>query len=105
SLQLFGPPKKPMPEKLPPPRKRIVILGGGFAGAYTALELEARLFDRTDVELVLVSKENYFVFQPMLPEVISGTINVVDVVTPLRRLLERTQLHFREVESSDLEAR
>src|SRR5581483_9802765 len=61
--------------------------------------------DRSDVELVLVSKENYFVFQPMLPEVISGTINVVDVVTPLRRMLKRTHLHIRDVESIDLDAR
>src|SRR5262249_10204024 len=51
-------------------RKRIVILGGGFAGLYTAIHLEQLLRGRQDVEVVLVNKENYFVFQPMLPEVI-----------------------------------
>lgn len=85
--------------------KRIVILGGGFGGVYAALELEKRLKGRTDVELVLVSRENYFVFQPMLPEVISGTINLFDVVTPLRGLLKRTQLHVREVQQIDTVAR
>ena len=47
-------------------RQRIVILGGGFAGVYTALSLEKALGRREDFEIVLINKENYFVFQPML---------------------------------------
>jgi NADH:ubiquinone reductase (H+-translocating) len=86
------------------PRARVVILGGGFAGVYVARHLEA-LRKKDEVEIVLVSKENHFVFQPMLPEVISGTIGVLDVVSPLRRLLPETDLHVREVESIDLAAR
>src|SRR6266536_815124 len=82
---------------------RIVILGGGFAGVYTAMELEKAMDARKDFEVVLINKENYFVFQPMLPEVISGTIGILDVVSPIRRLLPRTDLHVREVESIDLE--
>ncbi len=84
-------------------RARIVILGGGFAGIYTAMELEKLMDRRDDFEVVLVNKENYFVFQPMLPEVISGTIGMLDVVSPIRRLLPRTDLRVREVESVDLE--
>ena len=84
-------------------RARIVILGGGFAGIYTAMELEKLMDGRDDFEVVLVNKENYFVFQPMLPEVISGTIGMLDVVSPIRRLLPRTDLRVREVESVDLE--
>src|SRR5689334_25253859 len=84
-------------------RKRIVILGGGFAGVYTAKYLEKALGRRDDFEIVLVNKENYFVFQPMLPEVISGSIGLTDVVSPIRRLLPRTQLHVRQIESVDLE--
>src|SRR5256885_4876293 len=83
-------------------RKRIVILGGGFAGVYTATYLEKALGRRDDYEVVLINKENYFVFQPMLPEVISGTIGILDVVSPIRRLLPRTDLHVREVESVDV---
>ena len=78
-------------------RPRIVILGGGFAGVYTALALEKALGSRDDFEIVLVNKENYFVFQPMLPEVISGTIGLTDVVSPLRRLLRKTDIHIREI--------
>jgi NADH dehydrogenase len=86
-------------------KPRIVILGGGFAGVYTALALEKALAGRDDFDVVLVNKENYFVFQPMLPEVISGTIGLTDVVSPLRRLLKRTDIHIREVESVDLDKR
>ena len=84
-------------------KPQIVILGGGFGGVYTALALEKALGSRNDYDLVLVNKENYFVFQPMLPEVISGTIGLTDVVSPLRRLLPRTDIHVRDVESVDLE--
>jgi len=86
-------------------KARIVILGGGFGGVYTALALEHALGARDDFEIVLVNNENYFVFQPMLPEVISGTIGLTDVVSPLRRLLPRTDVHVRDVESVDLEKR
>jgi NADH dehydrogenase len=89
----------------PKRKKRIVILGGGFAGVYTARELERRLGNRDDYEIALVNAENYFVFQPMLPEVISSAIGILDVVSPLRRLLKRTTLYVREIEAIDLEAK
>ena len=53
-----------------PKKKRIVVLGGGFAGIYTCAALEK--LQRDDYQIVLVNKENHFVFQPLLPEVISG---------------------------------
>ena len=83
-------------------RPRVVIVGGGFGGVYVARHLE-RLRARDEFEILLVNKENHFVFQPMLPEVISGTIGLVDVVSPLRRLLPQTNLHVREVEAIDLQ--
>jgi NADH dehydrogenase len=86
-------------------RKRVVILGGGFGGVYTAKYLEKELGRRDDFEITLVNKENYFVFQPMLPEVISGSIGLLDTVSPIRRLLPKTSLHVRELESVDLESR
>src|SRR5439155_1753592 len=87
---------------------RILILGGGFGGVYTALTLEKLLkaeIRRGDVELGLVSRENYIVFQPMLPEVISGSIGLLDTITPIRRLCPNTNLYTRTVESIDLEHR
>ncbi len=53
---------------------RILILGGGFGGVYTAMTLEKRFRGDASVDMALVSKENYLVFQPMLPEVISGVV-------------------------------
>src|SRR5262245_47806185 len=86
-------------------RKRVVILGGGFGGVYTAKYLEKSLGKDPDFEIILVNKENYFVFQPMLAEVISGCIGMLDTVSPIRRLLPGTQLHVREIESVDLQNR
>jgi NADH dehydrogenase len=83
-------------------RQRILILGGGFGGVYTAMYLEKRLKRRPDVEVVLVNKENYFVFQPMLAEVVSGNIGMLDTVSPLRRLLHHTTLYIRDVEAIHL---
>ena len=87
---------------------RILILGGGFGGVYTALTLEQLLkreIRRGEVELGLVSRENYMVFQPMLPEVISGSIGILDTITPIRRLCPNTNLYTRTVESIDLHHR
>jgi len=87
---------------------RILILGGGFGGVYTALTLEKLLkaeIRRGEVELGLVSRENYIVFQPMLPEVISGSIGLLDTITPIRRLCPHTNLYTRTIESIDLDHR
>src|SRR5882724_7059989 len=83
-------------------RKRVVILGGGFGGIYTALHLEKALKRLNDFEILLINKENYFVFQPMLAEVVSGSIGILDTVSPIRRMLPRTDLHVREIESIDI---
>ena len=83
-------------------RKRILILGGGFAGVYTAMYLDKLLGADPDVEIALVSRENYFVFQPMLAEVISGNISILDTVSPIHRLVPRCRLYIREIESIDL---
>jgi len=87
---------------------RILILGGGFGGVHTALTLEkllARELRAGTVELGLVSRENYMVFQPMLPEVISGSIGILDTITPIRRLCPATNLYTRTIEKIDLERR
>ena len=87
-----------------PGKHRIVILGGGFAGVHTAIELERSMSqaERGQVEVILVSDENYMVFQPLLAEVIGGTIKVQHGVTPIRRLLRTTRVYIREIQFIDL---
>src|SRR2546429_3362974 len=86
--------------------RSILILGGGFGGVYTALTLEKvlkrEIRDRR-VELGLISRDNYIVFQPMLPEVISGSIGILDTITPIRRLCPSTNLYTRTVDKIDLD--
>jgi NADH dehydrogenase len=83
---------------------RIVILGGGFAGVYAAKYLSRYLAkaDRARVQIALVSPENYLVFQPMLPEVISGTLEILHVISPIRRIVPKATLYVRAVESIDI---
>ncbi len=84
---------------------RVLIIGGGFGGVYTAITLEKLLTAESGVEVGLICRENYLVFQPMLPEVISGSIGILDTIAPIRRLCPRTNLYTREVESIDLKNR
>ena len=73
----------------PPWPHRVLILGGGFAGVMTAQALERRLGRRTDVEIWLVSRDNFMLFTPLLPEVCSGALEPRHVVVPLRGMLRR----------------
>jgi NADH:quinone reductase (non-electrogenic) len=66
---------------------RVVILGGGFAGVSTARYLTRMSRRRPDVQVQLLSEENYFVFQPLLPEVAAGSINPNHVVNPIREIV------------------
>lgn len=88
-----------------PPRVQVVILGGGFAGIGAALEFGRRLRRESDVDVHLVSEENYCVFQPMLPEVVAGGIEPTHIVNPVRQLCAGLQFHCARVEAIDAGAR
>src|ERR1043166_9321205 len=72
SPRAIEPPKNHMESSAA--KKRILILGGGFAGAYTALHLEKQLASTPDVEIMLVSRENFVLFTPMLHEVAGADV-------------------------------
>lgn len=86
-------------------KKRILILGGGFGGVYTAVFLGKYMTaeERENIEVTIVSNENYIVFQPFLPEVISGTIETLHCITPIRRMAKHAQLYTRLIEEIDIE--
>ena len=80
--------------------KKILILGGGFGGVYCAKSLQKMRLNSFDIELI--SDNNYFVFQPLLPEVASGTISASDAVTPIRQMLNDIKFRNAEVNLIDI---
>src|SRR5262249_42495630 len=84
---------------------RIVILGGGFAGVATAKELQRLTKGDESIVVHLVNDENYFVFQPLLAEVVSCSIEPVHILNPIRQLCPRVQFHCGIVAHLDPDAR
>ncbi len=88
-----------MPEKT---SKRVLILGGGFAGLEAVETLEKIFSENDEVEITLVSKDNYLVFTSMLAEVVSSSIEAKHVVIPLRECLKKATFKELEVQNIDL---
>lgn len=82
----------------------VLVVGGGFGGAFAARELEA-LLRRRPARVLLVAPENFLLFSPILPEAASGTIEPRHSVIPLRELLHDTDLLVGMVTQLDAEAR
>ena len=85
-----------------PRKKRIVILGGGFGGVYAAMHLEKLLTRRHSVEIRLVSRDNFFLFTPMLHEIAASDLEITNIVNPLRKLLRRSEVILGDVDEIDL---
>lgn len=81
---------------------RVVIVGGGFAGTALARHL-LRAPDK--VRVMLVSRDNYFVFQPLLPDVVGGAVHALDTVAPLRMMLPGAELRAATVRAVDFDRR
>ena len=84
---------------------KIVIAGGGFAGVYAAMYFDKTLARRGEADVVLISRENYILFTPMLHEVAAGDLYPGDIVNPLRRILRHVKVVEAEVDVIDLRAR
>ncbi len=82
----------------------IVILGAGFAGIATARVLE-RMFRPDEAKITLISRENYSLFTPMLPEVSSSGLEARHIVTPVRVQLRHTEFVLAKVTAVDLDRR
>jgi NADH dehydrogenase len=88
-----------------PPKTRIVVVGGGFGGIATARHLEQRCKGRPDVEIILVSRDNFILMTPLLFEVCSGTLDPGHCSVPIRAFLRRTRFVEAAVRGIDLERR
>jgi len=87
--------------------RRVLILGGGFGGIYAALELEKVLARHGNgtLDVTLVTRDNFFLFTPMLHEVAASDLELNTIVNPLRKLLRRVNTFVGGIEAIDLEAR
>ena len=83
-------------------KTRIVIAGGGFAGLYATKYLDKRLARRPDIEVTLISRENFILFTPMLHEVAAGDLSPSDIVNPLRRILRHVNVVQADIQAIDL---
>ncbi|MBJ3812568.1 NAD(P)/FAD-dependent oxidoreductase [Streptomyces flavofungini] len=83
---------------------RILVVGGGYVGMYTALHLQRKLkpeLKQGAVEIVVISPDPYMTYQPFLPEAAAGSISPRHVVVPLRRVLDKCRVIVGEVRSVD----
>lgn len=81
--------------------KRIIIIGGGFAGVSCARKLAKTLSDQ-EYEIVLFNSENYMVFQPLLAEVVGASINADSVAVPLRQMLPGVLCRTEDIKNINL---
>ncbi|WP_345021069.1 NAD(P)/FAD-dependent oxidoreductase [Streptomyces shaanxiensis] len=85
-------------------RARILVVGGGYVGMYTALRLQRRLkqeLGRGEAEITVVTPDPYMTYQPFLPEAAAGSISPRHVVVPLRRVLPQCRVIIGEATAID----
>ena len=84
-------------------RKNILILGGGFAGTTLLRKIQDIYQNVAQIQISLVSDDNFFLFTPMLPEVASGLLHASDVSTPIRTFCKHAQFYHAKVTSVDFD--
>lgn len=84
-------------------KKRIIIIGAGFGGVYTARKL-AKKIKQAEVEIILIGRVNYFLFTPLLAEVATGSLSPLSVAEPIREIFRNLAVQFiqSEVQSINL---
>src|SRR5215211_3796975 len=96
---------KPRPRHAPSEKRtygalpnRVLVVGGGFAGYMAAKTLCELTEDRYDVGVLVISRENYFAFWPMVPGIIGSEVDIGNIAQPLRRPLIEAGANFRRAE-------
>ena len=85
--------------------KKILILGGGFAGISVLRELESSFKHDDNIQMTLVNEDNFFLFTPMLPELASGMIRPSAISIPLRMVCKKTEFIQAKISSIDLKSK
>ena len=85
--------------------KRLLILGSGFAGIEVLKGVQKKFKNDKMVQITLVSKDNFLLFTPMLPEVASGMIETRHVVTPVREFCKNAKFYEANIKSIDFDKR
>src|ERR1700752_4011242 len=87
----------------PAKQKRVVIIGGGFAGIAAA-----RALRRSDAEVVLIDRRNHHIFQPLLYQVATAVLAPAEIAAPIRQIEEKQTnltVMLAEVTTVDLDSR
>jgi len=82
-------------------KKKIVILGSGFAGVECARQLESKFGNDPEIELVMIGEDNFLLFTPMLPQVASGMIETRHIVFPIRTICKKTKFYEGRIKNID----
>jgi len=82
-------------------KKKIVILGSGFAAVECARQLEAEFGKDPGIELVMIGEDNFLLFTPMLPQVASGMIETRHIVFPIRTICKKTKFYEGRIKNID----
>lgn len=83
-------------------KKKIVVIGGGFGGIYVTGYLD-KLARKNKAEITLISRNNYFLFTPLLHEVATGGLSPVSVAEPVREILRKSKVKFYQAEVSQID--
>ncbi|HVX02705.1 MAG TPA: NAD(P)/FAD-dependent oxidoreductase [Nitrososphaera sp.] len=83
-------------------RQRVIVLGSGFAGVEVLKGLEKKFHGDDHIDITMISKDNFLLFTPMLPEVCSGMIDPREITTPVRGFIKDATFCQADVESIDL---
>jgi len=82
-------------------KKKIVILGGGYGGVECTRKLEKYFRDDDNVEIILISEDNFLLFTPMLPQVAAGMLATRHIVMPIRTIIKKTTFYEGRVKNID----
>ena len=96
----YAPWEKPRYEDF---EKKVCIVGGGFGGYSAATKLTGYTKDREDVGVLVIARDNFFTFWPMVPGIVSSDIDSRNVAQPLRRALITAGASFRRAKLREID--